>query len=99
MMSDYCRPTQPPIAIVGVGALMPGALDVGDFWRNLMAGRDLVTDVPPTHWLVEDYYDPDPTAPDKTYGRRGAFLPPVEFDPLAFGIPPNTLPATDTTQL
>ena len=51
------------------------------------------------HWLVEDYYDPDPTAPDKTYARRGAFLDPVDFDPLAWGVPPSIVPATDTAQL
>ena len=64
-----------------------------------MTGVDLVGDVPPTHWLVDDYYDPDPAAPDRTYARRGAFLSPVDFPPLTYGVPPSTLPATDTTQL
>ncbi len=93
------RPSPLEIAVVGVSALLPGSKDVGGFWRSVLTGQDLVTDVPETHWLVEDYYDSDPKAPDKTYGRRGAFLDPVEFDPLAFGIPPNQLAATDTTQL
>ncbi|MFI1980185.1 SDR family NAD(P)-dependent oxidoreductase [Streptomyces wedmorensis] len=92
-------PSGAPIAIVGAGALIPGAQDLDGFWRVVTTGQDMITDVPPGHWLVEDYYDSDPAAPDKTYGRRGAFLSPVEFDPLAFGIPPNDLPATDTTQL
>ncbi|MFE5301369.1 SDR family NAD(P)-dependent oxidoreductase [Streptomyces sp. NPDC056632] len=92
-------PSGAPIAIVGAGALIPGAQDLDGFWRVVTSGQDMITDVPPGHWLVDDYYDPDPAAPDKTYGRRGAFLSPVEFDPLAFGIPPNDLPATDTTQL
>lgn len=64
-----------------------------------MAGRDLITEVPENHWLVDDYYDPDPSAPDMTYSKRGAFLSPVDFDPLAWGVPPNIVPATDTTQL
>ncbi len=93
------RPSPLEIAVVGVSALLPGSKDVGGFWRDILAGQDLVTDVPETHWLVEDYYDPDPKAPDKTYGKRGAFLDPVDFDPLAFGIPPNQLAATDTAQL
>jgi acyl transferase domain-containing protein/NADP-dependent 3-hydroxy acid dehydrogenase YdfG len=95
---DEC-PQQVPVAIVGVSAMIPGSTDAEGFWRTVVEGRDLITDVPATHWLVEDYYDPDPAAPDKTYGRRGAFLDPVAFDPMAFGIPPNTMPATDTTQL
>jgi acyl transferase domain-containing protein len=90
---------QVPIAIVGVGAFMPGSTDLGGFWRNVLTGRDLLTEVPADRWLVEDYYDPDPRAADKTYGRRGAFLPRVGFDPISYGIPPNSLPAIDTSQL
>lgn len=91
--------TQLPIAVVGVSSLMPGSLDVEGFWRDIVAARDLITDVPPTHWLVDDYYDPNPAAPGKTYARRGAFIPDVQFDPTAFGLPPAVLPATDTSQL
>lgn len=98
-MSDPQRPGQLPIAVVGVSALMPGSQDVAGFWRTVVRGEDQIRDVPPTHWLIEDYYDPDPSAKDKTYARRGAFLDPVQFDPLAYGIPPKTLEATDTTQL
>ena len=90
---------RPPVAIVGVSALFPGSLGAGAFWRNILDGTDLISDVPPSAWRIEDYYDPDPSAPDKTYAKRGGFLPPVPFDPLGFGIPPATLPATDTAQL
>ena len=89
----------PPIAVVGVSALFPGSTDARGFWRDILAGRDLLTDVPPSHWLVADHYDPDPAAPDKTYARRGAFLPEVDFHPLELGVPPNAVPATDTSQL
>ncbi len=92
-------PRQVPIAIVGMGAIMPGASDVAGFWRCLVEGRDLITDVPESRWLVDDHYDPDPAATDRTYSRRGAFLPEVDFDPAAYGIPPNTLSATDSSQL
>ena len=88
-----------PIAVVGVSALFPGSADAGGFWRDILAGRDLITDVPESHWLVEDYYDPDPKAPDKTYAKRGAFLSPIDFDPMAYGIPPTNATATDTSQL
>ncbi len=91
--------TAQPIAIVGVSALFPGSSDATGFWRDILAGRDLIGDVPATHWRVDDYYDPDPAAPDKTYARRGGFLSPVDFDALGWGVPPSTLPATDTSQL
>lgn len=88
-----------PVAVVGLAALMPGSRDVAEFWRNIVTGRDLITDVPATHWPADDFYDPDPDAPDKTYCRRGAFLPDIDFDPLAHGLPPATLPALDPAQL
>ena len=91
--------TNTPIAVVGVSTLFPGSIDATGFWKDILAGTDLITDVPPTHWLIEDYYDPDPKAPDKTYAKRGAFVPAVDFDPMAWGVPPSTVPATDTCQL
>ncbi|MFI1290546.1 SDR family NAD(P)-dependent oxidoreductase [Streptomyces sp. NPDC020792] len=92
-------PGQVPVAVVGVGALVPGATDAAGYWRIVTGGRDLITEVPASRWLVTDHYDPDPAAPDKTYARRGAFLPEVDFDPLAYGVPPANLSATDTSQL
>ncbi|MFJ6850971.1 SDR family oxidoreductase [Streptomyces sp. NPDC091271] len=88
-----------PVAVVGVGAVVPGATDAAGYWRIVTGGRDLMTEVPPSRWRVEDHYDPDPAAPDKTYARRGAFLPEVDFEPMAYGVPPANLPATDTSQL
>ncbi|HEX4381742.1 MAG TPA: beta-ketoacyl synthase N-terminal-like domain-containing protein, partial [Myxococcales bacterium] len=88
-----------PIAIVGVAALFPGSTSKEGFWRDIVAGRDLITDVPASHWLIDDYYDADPKARDKTYAKRGAFLKAIDFDPLAWGVPPSNLPATDASQL
>src|SRR5215813_2161586 len=98
-MASECTQRQAPVAVVGAGAFMPGSTDLGGFWRNVRTGRDLMTEVPADRWRVDDFYDPDPRAPDKTYGRRGAFLSRVGFDPVSFGIPPNSLPAIDTSQL
>ena len=96
MNSSHSRPR---IAIVGMSALFPGSNDAGGFWHDIVAGRDLMTDVPATHWLIDDYYDPDPSVPDKTYCKRGAFLSPAAFDTLEFGLPPSMLESTDTSQL
>jgi acyl transferase domain-containing protein/NADP-dependent 3-hydroxy acid dehydrogenase YdfG len=79
--------------------MFPGRGDTLGYWRDIIEGADCISDVPPTHWLVEDYYDPDPKAPDKTYGKRGGFLAPQAFNPLEFGVPPAQLSATDTAQL
>lgn len=88
-----------PLAIVGIGCLFPKADRPGAFWANVKQGVDCVGPVPKTHWRPEDYFDADPKAPDMTYTARGAFLDPVDFNPLEFGISPVDLEATDTSQL
>ncbi|MBA4367564.1 MAG: hypothetical protein C0403_07985, partial [Desulfobacterium sp.] len=87
------------IAIIGMGCMFPKASDLKEFWRVLFNGEDGITDVPGTHWSVQDYYHSNPKHPDHTYCKRGGFLPPVSYDPAEFGIPPKTLEATDTSQL
>ncbi len=88
-----------PVAVIGLSCLFPGAPHLAAYWANLKASLDAIGDVPKDHWSAEDYYDPDPKAEDKTYGRRGGFLAPVPFEPLKYGIVPNDLSAIDTTQL
>ena len=99
LMSEHSRSNRPPVAIVGVSALFPGSVDSTGFWNDILAGTDRMTDVPPSHWLIDDHFDADPSVPDRTYGRRGGFLDPVDFDALAFGVPPSVVPSTDTAQL
>ena len=98
-MKDSSHPSRSRIAVVGVSALFPGSLETTGFWRDILTGRDLIGDVPASHWLIEDYYDPDPSVPDKTYAKRGAFLDNIDFDAMAWGVPPNIVPETDTSQL
>ncbi|MEC9073357.1 MAG: beta-ketoacyl synthase N-terminal-like domain-containing protein, partial [Myxococcota bacterium] len=98
-MTDPKNTPQCSIAVVGVSALFPGSTDAGGFWTDILEGRDMIRDVPSTHWLAEDYYDADTSIPDKTYGRRGAYLEAVPFAPLDHGVPPSIVPATDTSQL
>ncbi|MFI9237554.1 SDR family NAD(P)-dependent oxidoreductase [Streptomyces sp. NPDC053079] len=87
------------IAITGLGGLYPGAANIARFWDNIVHGVDSLREVPDTHWPVADHYDPDPAAPDKTYCKRGGFLPEVPFDPMEFGLPPKSLEYTDVLQL
>ncbi|MCC6973029.1 MAG: acyltransferase domain-containing protein [Anaerolineae bacterium] len=88
-----------PIAIVGMASIFPEAPNLQTYWENILNKLDCVIDVPPSHWSIAEYYDPEPTTPDKTYCKRGAFMPEVDFDPLEFGLPPNILEVTDTSQL
>ncbi len=97
-MNHTDTPSQ-PVAIIGLGCLFAGAGGVTPYWRMLFQGKDAIAEVPDTHWSAEDYYSPDPKTPDHVYCKRGGFLSPIDFDPTEFGIPPNLLQATDTSQL
>ncbi len=88
-----------PVAIIGMGCLFPKADSLARYWVNIRDGVDAIREIPASHWDPDDLYDADPKAPDKTYARRGGFLDPVAFPSLDFGIAPNNLEATDTTQL
>ena len=89
------RLQQTPIAIIGMASVFPNAKNAHEYWENILRQVDCITDVPASRWNIEDYYDPDPFAPDKTYCKRGGFIPDVEFDPLEFGLPPKLLEATE----
>ena len=88
-----------PIAIIGKAGIFPKAADAQEYWDNILNKINGIIEVPPSRWKIEDYYDPDPTAPDKTYCKHGGFIPDVPFNPLEFGMPPNLLESTDVAQL
>ena len=88
-----------PVAIIGIGCFFPRSSGLKEYWRLLFHGEDGITEVPKTHWSPDDYFDDDPNKEDHVYCKRGGFISPMSFDPAEFGIPPNSLEATDTSQL
>jgi acyl transferase domain-containing protein len=88
-----------PIAVVGMASIFADAKNLEDYWENIFESVDAIKDVPSDRWAVDDYYNSDPRAADKTYCKRGGFLPEIDFDPMEFGLPPNILELTDIAQL
>jgi acyl transferase domain-containing protein/phosphopantetheinyl transferase len=89
------------VAIVGIGAVFPGAGNAPDFWGNIRAGVDAVTEVPSHRWDQSVYYAPGETgAADRFYCRRGGFVDELaDFDPTRFGIMPAAVDGTEPDQL
>jgi acyl transferase domain-containing protein/acyl carrier protein len=98
-MIDQKNDRNGDLAIVGIGCIFPKAPNKAAYWSNIKEGVDAITEVPATHWQASDYFNADPHAPDMTYAMRGGFIEPVDFDPLLYGMSPNNIEATDTTQL
>ncbi len=81
-----------PIAIIGMGCRFPGNVNSPEeFWDLMITNKEAITEVPPSRWNVDDYYDPDKEAPGKMYVRKGGFLenPLDEFDAEFFHISPR----------
>ncbi|MFI9804133.1 SDR family NAD(P)-dependent oxidoreductase [Streptomyces sp. NPDC052301] len=95
-VTPAARETPAPldIAIVGMACMFPGAPDLADFWANVVAGRDAVTEVPPDRWDPDVHHETGRTA-----SKWGGFLPRIPFDPLRYGIPPASLGSIEPVQL
>ena len=87
------------IAIVGISCLFPKANDHHQFWSNILEGLDCIEDIPSHRWSIEQYYDPEAPAGVKSASKWGAFLDATPFDPIKYGIPPQTLSAVEPVQL
>ncbi|MBO4675549.1 MAG: acyltransferase domain-containing protein, partial [Elusimicrobiaceae bacterium] len=88
-----------PIAIVGIGAIMPGALTKEEFWNNIKEGKYCITEIPASYWDYKLFYSPDHKAEDKLYSKIGGFIPETfKFNSLKYRIPPQIAKQMDTVQ-
>ena len=88
-----------PIAIVGIGAIMPGALNKDEFWSNIKEGKYCITEIPASYWDYRLFYSPDHKAEDKLYSKIGGFIPQsFKFNSLKYRIPPQIAKQMDTVQ-
>ncbi|MBR7085691.1 MAG: hypothetical protein IKI37_11050, partial [Oscillospiraceae bacterium] len=84
---------------MGIGCIFPDAPTFTDYWKNIVEGKNSVRDISGKFWKKEDFYDADMFAEDKFYTTTGAYVDPIEFDTLEFGIPPKMLESTSVEQL
>lgn len=88
-----------PIAIVGLGGLLPGADSVPEFWRALEEERDATREVPVSRFPMARYYDPDPARLDKSYTRIGCFIEPAPDPGKDLPVPPAARAQIDPGQI
>lgn len=87
------------IAVIGMACIYPGARNIEEYWRNIISGKDCITEVPDERWNKELYYDATSMNGDKSPSKWGGFIPRIDFDPMEFGIPPQSLAAIEPSQL
>ncbi|HOW89524.1 MAG TPA: type I polyketide synthase, partial [Elusimicrobiales bacterium] len=78
------------IAIVGLGIIAPDAPNKDQFWKNVLSGRNCISEVPKDRWDWRLYYSEDRKVSDKTYSKIGGFIKDFVFDPIKYKIPPQT---------
>ncbi|MEE1769452.1 SDR family NAD(P)-dependent oxidoreductase [Streptomyces sp. JV185] len=87
------------IAIIGMSGRYPQAENTDEFWANLTAGRDSITEIPPDRWPLDGFYEPDRVtaiATGRSYSKWGGFLRDFDaFDPQFFRIAPRDAYAMD----
>jgi natural product biosynthesis luciferase-like monooxygenase protein len=85
------------IAVVGIGGCCPGSAGIQEFWQHLLAGRDLVTDLPAHRRDALQALFPDSMAELGTV--QGGFVADAEyFDAEFFGLGREQALAMDPQQ-
>jgi len=75
------------IAVIGVAGRYPQAPDLTQFWQNLLAGRDCLSEVPASRWPWQQYRQGHQGDSARVYG---GFISDVDaFDPQFFAISPR----------
>ncbi|OAN28700.1 polyketide synthase [Mycolicibacterium iranicum] len=80
-----------------MGCRLPGGIESPQrLWDALLAGADLVTEVPSDRWDADEFYDPEPGVPGRSVSKWGGFLDDVSgFDAGFFGIAEREATAID----
>ncbi len=87
------------VAIIGMACVFPKAGDLRTYWENILNSVNAITEVPSNRWDWRLYFDEDKRARDKIYSRWGGFLDDISFDPVKYGIPPNSLHSIEPLHL
>lgn len=81
------------IAITGMSGRFPLAQNLDEYWDNLQAGRDCITELDEGRWSLDGFYHPDQDEAillGKSYCKRGGFLQNfADFDSQFFNISPR----------
>ncbi len=87
-----------PIAIVGAGCVLPGALSVSEFEKMLAEGRSAIQAVLPERWSLERAIDP--TGPKSWHAMAGlgGFVEGFEYDWRRHKVPPKQIAAANPLQ-
>jgi acyl transferase domain-containing protein/phosphopantetheinyl transferase len=83
-----------------MSCLFPGAPNLSSFWMNIVNGVDATRDATAAEWDPSKFYNQNPTSFEQIYCKRGGFITELaDFDPLKYGVMPNSISGSDPDQL
>ncbi|GAA5005463.1 aminotransferase class I/II-fold pyridoxal phosphate-dependent enzyme [Streptomyces siamensis] len=84
------------IAVIGLGCRFPGARDLREYWKLLLAAERQFAAVPTERWNHAPFHTPGRRAASAAYTDQVAFLDDVDrFAALHYGLPPARVEAMD----
>jgi polyketide synthase PksN len=86
-VTEVHAPPWMAIAIIGMAAKFPQSNDLAEFWEHLVAGDDLIQEVPADRWDWRAFYGDPHLELNKTFAKWGGFMRGVDtFDAEFFGV-------------
>lgn len=115
VVEEFIQPTHPaasqndvsteesglePIAIIGRGVVLPGALNVAAFEQLLKSGESAIVDAPQDRWRNGIGIEPaDATSAYVVPTSRGGFITDFVFDAQTYRIPPKQVRQANPVQM
>lgn len=87
-----------PIAIIGMGTVLPGARTIDGLWDLFQSEADQKCEVPADRWDSSIGYDPSTRRPWTSSTKRGGFITDFEYDWKAHKVPPKQIQTADPLQ-
>ncbi len=86
------------VAIVGLGCVFPDALNIEQYWQNIINKKYSITEVSKDRWDPKLYFSSDKSIEGKTYSKIGAFIKDYKFNSIQYRIPPKMAKQMDDVQ-
>lgn len=87
------------IAVIGMSCVFPGAKDLASYWENIISKKSGIS-VAPESRVPHLFFDPEANSIDRHSVNKGGFVDEyLEFDPIEFGMVPNSIQGTEAEHL
>jgi acyl transferase domain-containing protein/NAD(P)-dependent dehydrogenase (short-subunit alcohol dehydrogenase family)/aryl carrier-like protein len=72
------------VAVIGMALRFPGADNPEEFWEQLKAGTDCITEFPEERYPLHEFYSENLQQPGKSYSKWGGFIENIKEFPTKF---------------